>query len=452
MPVDILSTALLEGPEAIPGWDYIVKYGPVVLTVAAIKYYFGGTHNTWERDLHGKVFIITGGTSGLGAQVAYHIASKGGQVILLVRSTEDTWTVDFVEDLRDLTNNSLIYAEQCDLNSLHSIRLFATKWLDNKPARRLDGVICCASDLTPRGKPRQVTADGVEKQMGVNYLAHYHLLTLLQPSLQVQPPDRDVRVLIATCASQALGDVDEEDLLWSNKKYPTGSPWRLYGSSKLLLGLFANQYQRVLNKYERPDKAECNIRINMVNPGIMRTPSTRRFISMGKIWGLFLYLILLPVWLIFFKSAMQGSQSFIFALSNPIFTKLDGGNQIQECKIIKRKRREFDDEGLQERIFDETAKLIASLEKSSAIERKRQEKISLDNLPLKEKLKRQQQLRKEQEDLGTVPKSETELQAKLDKLKQLITLGKPLDDELPLFPEDHKPKAKKGKKTKGKRK
>lgn len=453
MPIDILGSALVEGPQIIPGWDYIVKYGPIVLTIAAVKYYFGGTHNTWERDLHGKVFIVTGGTSGVGAQVAYHIATKGAQVILLVRSTEDTWTVDFIEDLREQTNNSLIYAEQCDLNSLHSVRLFATKWLDNKPARRLDGVICCASDTIPRGKPRQVTVDGVEKQMGINYLAHYHLLTLLQPSLQVQPPDRDVRVLIATCASQALGAVDEEDLLWSNKKYPIGSPWKLYGSSKLLLGLFSQHYQKVLNKYERPDKGDCNIRINTVNPGLMRTPSTRRFLSMGKIWGLMLYLILMPIWWIFFKSANQGSQSFVFALSNPIFTKIDGGNQIQECKIIKRKRKEFDDEELQERVFLETAKLIESLEKSSAIERKRQEKVNDEKLTLKEKLKKQQKLRKEQEDLGKVPQSEVELQAKLDRLKQLISLGKPLEDELPLFPEDPRPNAaKKGKKGKGKKK
>ena len=59
--------------------------------------------------------------------------------------------------------------------------------------------------------------DGVERQIGINYLAHFHLLTLLGPSLRVQPPDRDVRVLIATCSSQNLGDVDLNDLLWSTR-------------------------------------------------------------------------------------------------------------------------------------------------------------------------------------------------------------------------------------------
>ena len=57
------------------------------------------------------------------------------------------------------------------------------------------------------------------------YLAHFHLLTLLGPSLRVQPPDRDVRVLIATCSSQNLGDVDL-DLLWSDKRYPATQPWK----------------------------------------------------------------------------------------------------------------------------------------------------------------------------------------------------------------------------------
>lgn len=435
MPIDIVSSVLFDGPDSVPGVDLAIKYGPVVLTVAALKYYFGGSTNTWERDMHGKVFIMTGATSGVGAYLAYYLASKGAQLILLVRSTEDQWIIDYVEDLRDKTSNFMIYAEQCDLNSLHSIRLFATKWLDNKPARRLDGVLCLASESIPRGKSRQVTTDGVEKQIGVNYLGHYHLLTLLQPSLQVQPPDRDVRVAVATCALQALAKLDHDDLFWLNKRYPSNAPWKVYGQSKLLLGLFTQEYQRRLNQYERPDKAPCGVRINLVNPGIMRTPSTRRFLSMGSIVGLVIYLLLFPIWWIFFKNSIQGSQSFIFALCAPVFINLDGGQLIQECKILSKKRSEYQDEELQKDLFDETAKIIEKLEKQSAIERKKQELENLNNLPLKEKLKRQAQEEKKRANLHEKPESAEELDAKFKTLKKSLGIpeSNPNDLEIPSF-------------------
>ncbi|KAK6456905.1 uncharacterized protein RJT20DRAFT_35482 [Scheffersomyces xylosifermentans] len=436
MPIDIISSVLYDGPEVIPGWDYIKTYGPPALTLAAIKYYFAGASNTWERDLHGKVYIITGGTTGLGAQVAYELATRGAQLILLVRSTEDIWVADFVEDLRDKTNNILIYAEQCDLNSLHSVRLFATKWLDNQPPRRLDGVVCCAAESIPRGKARQVTVDGVERQLGINYLANFHLLTLLGPSLKVQPPDRDVRVILATCSTQSLGDVDVDDLLWEKKRYPSGQPWKVYGSSKLLLGLFAKEYQRRLNSYERKDKAPCNIRINLVNPGLMRTASTRRFISMGTILGLIFYMIFYPIFFLFFKSARQGAQSVFFTLFAPIFPKLDGGNLIQECKIITKVRTEMTDEGLQKEVFEKTEELIEKLEKQSAIERKKQAQFEESKKPLAEKIRAKNAELERKSNIYEKPATPEELDLKLNRLRQSIGMGgSGKQGDLPLFPD-----------------
>ncbi|KAI5951438.1 hypothetical protein KGF54_004512 [Candida jiufengensis] len=375
MPVDFLTSVVFDGPQVIPYWDRLKEYGPtiipILITIGFIKYYFRGSTNTWERNLHGKVYIITGGTSGIGATLAFELATKGAQLILLTRRTNDLWLAEYIEDLRDKTNNPLIYAEECDLNSLYSTRKFATKWLDNQPPRRLDGILCLAAESIPRNISKQYTIDGIEKQIGINYLSHFHLLTLLEPSLKVQPPDRDVRILIATCSSQNLGDIDLNDLLWENKTYPISQPWKIYGSSKLMLGLFAKYYQKQLMNYERKDKAPCNIRINLVNPGIVRSPSTRRFISMGTIWGLILYVITFPIWWLFLKSVQQGAQTFYFGLFAPIFMKLEGGNLLQECKIITKVRKEFDDEELQSKIYHNTIELIKKLEIQGAINRKK---------------------------------------------------------------------------------
>lgn len=435
MPIDILTNAFENGPEIIPGWPYIKAYGPLAFTLGITKYYFRGSTNTWERDMHGKVYMITGGTSGLGAEIVREIASKGAQIILLVRSVQDSWLIEYIEDLRESTDNFMIYAEECDLDSLYSVRKFATKWLDNQPPRRLDGVICCAAETIPIGKTRQTTIDGVEKQMGINYLAHYHLLTLLAPSLRSQPPDRDVRVLIATCATQALGQIDLNDLIFENTRYETRKPYKIYGTSKLLLGLFAKDFQRRCNEYERKDKAPTNVKINLINPGLMRTPSTRRFLSMGSIWGLIIYLILYPIWFIFFKNAYEGQQSFLFALWSPIFLTMNGGQLIQECKVLKPSRKEFEDTELQKTIFDKTEEIITRIEKQSAIERKRQEKIqemskSKEQLLQEAKERHLAELKKKQ-DLTEKPENTDELQSKLNFLRQQI-------NKEVLFPEDTK--------------
>lgn len=432
MPVDILTSVFFDGVESIPGWEYIKRFALPALGAAGVKYYLGGTTNTWDRDLHGKVFMITGGTSGTGQQLALELATKGAQIILLVRSTEDLWTVDYVEDLRETSNNHLIYAEQCDLADLHLVRKFATKWLDNQPPRRLDGVICCAAESTPIGVARQFTIDGVERQMGINYLAHFHLLTLLGPSLRVQPPDRDVRVILCSCSTHALGEVDTTDLLWTDKTYPLRQPWKVYGTSKLLLGLFAKEYQRQLDKYERPDKSPVNVRINLVNPGIMRSPSTRRFLSMGSIFGLILYVLMWPLWWFVLKSTGQGIQSILFALYAPVFKKVEGGNYIQECKIVAAgQRKEYLDEQIQEEVFIKTQELLADLEKKAAIERKKKER--LEEMGKSTKQKKEEEKQREE-------KKKTAQQHRVEKLRLELGIGRSTatnvgGSELPLFPQ-----------------
>ena len=406
MPINIIGSMVLDGPEVLPGWEYIKSYGPAVAFLAGIKYYFGGSKNDWDRDMHGRVFMITGGTSGVGAQVAYQLASKGAQVILLVRTVESLWIVDFVEDLRDKTGNFLIYAENCDLADLYSVRKFATKWLDNTPPRRLDGIVCCAAETLPLSAPRQLTKDGVERQIGVNYLGHYHLLTLLSPVIRVQPPDRDVRVIITTCASLSLAEIDLDDMLWEQRRYPAMKPWKVYGTSKMYLSLFAKLFQRSIDAFERKDKTPCNVRLITVNPGVLRTPSTRRFLSMGSIFGLLVYWVLFPIWFLFLKSAYEGLQSVFYAINAKEFAQMDGGQHVHECSVVRPSRSELNNEELQDKLYKMTAEHIDRLEKQSAKARKLHK--GDDKVTGKSKV---------EEEVYTVPKTEEELEAKLDALR-----------------------------------
>ncbi|QPG76063.1 hypothetical protein FOA43_003449 [Brettanomyces nanus] len=377
MPLNYLGTLLVDGTDKTPGWFYIKNYGTPLLAAVLAKMYLNGSSNTWQRDLHGKVYIVTGGTSGIGAPLVRELALRGAQLVLLTSQLKSdnsgaVWVTDYVDDLRNSTDNPLIYVEECNLSSLYSVRKFATKWLDNRTARRLDGVICLASERMPIGKSRQVSVDGVEMQMAINYLGQYHLLTLLEPCLKAQPPDRDVRVILATCMSQSIGTLDLDDLLWEVKRYPSGRPWKMYGSSKLMLHMFAKEYQKRLENAGRKDKQPCNIRVNVVNPGITRTPSTRRAISMGSVLGLLVYLLLYPFFWIVLKPCEYGMQSFLYALCCPDLIDISGGQYIRECSVVKTKlRKELQDDELQKNLYDLTARKISELEKKSAIERNR---------------------------------------------------------------------------------
>lgn len=374
MPVNFLATVAVEGTKAIPYYDTLKIWLPIVAAVLLVKTFFSGSRNTWDRNMHGRVALVTGGTSGLGASVVRELASKGAQVILLVRTIHDGWLAEYIDDLRDSTDNPLIYAEECDLSNLLSVRKFATRWLDNIPPRRLDMVVCCAAVAQPPSVPRTNTVNGIETQFQVCYLSHYHLLNLLLPSIRSQPPDRDVRIVLTTCVASVMGTLNIKDLSGELQTYPTWSPHKLLGGAKLALSLFAYQLQEKCATYERNDHAPCNVHVCVVDPGMMRSPSFKRWISFGTLKGLFVYLVLWPVWWLFLKSSREGAQSIFYALMAPETGQKPEVSYISECRIRSAPlRSEFGDAKFQEELVQATDKLIETAEKQEAIEKNRAE-------------------------------------------------------------------------------
>lgn len=59
MPVNIIGSFIEQGKDAIPYYDQVVQYAPFVAGIGALKWYFSGATNTWERNLHGKVIVMT---------------------------------------------------------------------------------------------------------------------------------------------------------------------------------------------------------------------------------------------------------------------------------------------------------------------------------------------------------------------------------------------------------
>jgi NAD(P)-dependent dehydrogenase (short-subunit alcohol dehydrogenase family) len=328
---------------------------------------------------------LQGGTAGIGAEVVKGLATRGAQIILLVQQPlSDPFLVDYIEDLREQTGNELITAEHVDLTSLHSIRLFATKWVDNAPPRRLDTIVLCANTMTPMGGKAAITEDGLESTWGLNYMANFHLLSILSPALRAQPPDRDVRIVFGTCSAYIAGKMPDFDAKPAAKKgkgefgQTEFEASTVYATSKLALMTFAVAFQKHLNAYVRPDKKPMNARVIMVDPGWTRTPGMRRHLTLGTLWGLALYLILWPVWWLVLKSADQGAQTFLHAVMEESWGRGEGGYLLKECRKVGWSRAEINDEELQQKLWSSSEKTIELLEKEGAkrraIEKKEAEK------------------------------------------------------------------------------
>ena len=297
--------------------------------------------------------------------MAQHLATRGAQIILLTHhAPSDPFLVDYIDDLRASTSNELIYAEQVDLSSLQSIRVFATKWVDNAPPRRLDMIILCADTLIPRFGISSKTQDALDPIWGVNYLANFHLLGILSPAIRAQPPDRDVRIVFATCSSYVGGDL--KPLKDTRDPLPTG---RKYETSKLACMIFAQAFQKHLDVYQRPDKQPNNARVIVVDPGFSRTPGMRRWLTMGSLWGLLLYSVTWPCWWLVLKSPVQGAQGFLRAAMEAELGRGSGGRFLRECKEVDYLRNEIRDENTQKKLWAFSEKQIEALEKEGAVKR-----------------------------------------------------------------------------------
>jgi NAD(P)-dependent dehydrogenase (short-subunit alcohol dehydrogenase family) len=257
-------------------------------------------------------------------------------------------------------------------------------------------IILCANTLKPtRFGKAKLTADGLDEEWQVNYLANFHLLSILSPAIRAQPPDRDVRIVFASCSSYIGAEIDlkrTEGVVSTTKKTTTattattknksksGGPTAakkktkrntsaksMYGMTKLSLMIFAKAFQKHLSSYKRPDQRPMNARVLIVDPGWTRTPGTRRWISGGSLWGLLLYLITWPVWWLILKAPEQGAQSFLYAAMEARYGRgEEGGWFIKECREFEPLRKEVGDDEVAKQLWEFSEDQIQVKEKESA--------------------------------------------------------------------------------------
>lgn len=256
------------------------------------------------------------------------------------------------------------------------------------------------------------TVDGLDEEWQVNYLANYHLLSILSPALRAQPGDRDVRVILSTCSSYIHASMDlSKTVPGAHTKSKTTTPntqlplnmnrkLNMYATSKLSLMIFAQSFQKHLDAYQRPDKHPNNARVLLVDPGYCRTPGTRRWLTGGSLWGLLAYLLTWPLWWLILKSPQRGAQNYLLAAMEATLSCVGGrvtatmnagadtaaGSEaaagistanvtlIKECKERGFLRGEITNEATGKELWEFSQTQIEAMEKEAAIRRAREKK------------------------------------------------------------------------------
>ncbi len=205
-------------------------------------------------DLTGKLALVTGGSSGLGAETARALASKGARVVLTARDVAKGEGV--AAGIRESTGNDAVDVEELELDSLESIRAFGRRFLEKHD--RLDllvnnaGVMAC---------PYATTKDGFELQLGTNHLGHFLMTGLIAPALLKGAPARIVNL---SSRGHQQGRVDFDDLGFETRPY---EKWEAYGQSKTANVLFTVELERRLG--------ERGVHAYAVHPGVIPTELSR---------------------------------------------------------------------------------------------------------------------------------------------------------------------------------
>ena len=182
-------------------------------------------------DQAGRTVIVTGATSGIGAEAADVLAGRGAQLVLAVRDQVRGEVVRM--RIRSRHPDARVIVSLLDLADLASIRDFARRTTDT--LARVDVLLNNAGLGFQRA--RATTVDGFERQFGTNHLGHFALTGLLVPALLAAP---EPRVVTISSIAHRRGRIDFDDLQ-GERRYSGGTA---YGQSKLANLMFALELDR----------------------------------------------------------------------------------------------------------------------------------------------------------------------------------------------------------------
>lgn len=250
-----------------------------------------------NKDLVGKVILVTGATDGIGKAAATAFANRGATLTIVGRNKEKTNAV--LAELKTISGNENIDMLLCDLSRMADVRRAAAEFKSKHD--RLDVLVnnAGATFKTPVMGP-----DGVELTFALNHLAYFQMTIELLGLLRKTP---GARVVSTSSGMQARGSIDLVQTPTSlNQSGPSA-----YAASKLANVLFTKELQRRLEG--------TSVVANCFEPGTVRT----QFGGFGSDQGFLLnlvYTLAKP----FSSTPEEGADSLVWLATAPEAAALKG--------------------------------------------------------------------------------------------------------------------------------
>lgn len=208
-----------------------------------------------NRNLKGKIAIVTGGYSGIGTETTRVLAEAGATVIVPTRSVDKAKVA-----LAGIPNVEL---DVLNLMDPDSIDAFVGRFLSSD--RPLHILINNAGIMAV---PLRRDARGYESQFSTNHLGHFQLTVRLWTALKKA---KGARVVVLSSGGHHSAGVDFKDPNFEHKEYDR---WKAYGQSKSANALFVV----AMDKRGRSQ----NIRSFAVHPGLVPDTDLARDLKEGE--------------------------------------------------------------------------------------------------------------------------------------------------------------------------
>jgi len=244
--------------------------------------------------MKGKVVVITGGTSGIGAVAAIALARMGARIILVAR--DESRAEATLARLRDSAPGVAHCAYFADLLRLDEMKRVAAEIGDHEA--RVDVLINNAGALFAS---RRLTEDGLERTFALNHMAYFVMTARLRERLSASAPARIINTA-SDAHQEATLDFDD---LQSAKSFGAR---KAYGQSKLCNILFTRELARRLHG--------TGVTANCLHPGFVAT----RFGDQSG--GLISPLIRLAKF--FAISPAEGAETMVYLAASPDVAEVTG--------------------------------------------------------------------------------------------------------------------------------
>ncbi|KIW89248.1 uncharacterized protein Z519_10101 [Cladophialophora bantiana CBS 173.52] len=268
--------------------------------------------------LNGKVFLVTGGNTGIGLSTVAGLASRGATVYMGARDESKARAA--IQEIVKEHPNANIHIFRMDLTSLDNVVEAAREFFRRET--RLHGLVNNAGIM---GVPFSMTNDGYVIQFQTNYLSHwlltYHLLPLMIATASSAEPGA-VRIVNVTSDGHALF-VPRKGIDFDDISLESSSSMTRYGQSKLANILHVKALHK---KYgpEREDKGGPEIWVAAVHPGHIYTNLSKQATATAPATVLHTVApIMRFVGVLHDRS--KGALSSLFAIASPDFNRSDSG-------------------------------------------------------------------------------------------------------------------------------